>query len=301
MLVWQEGSDIAPDAGRGAPRPGWRGVDFQHRGRARPRRQDLSSSRPPSGPRSWRRCSPRRPSIRWRRRGTPPSPGRRRGWSMPRASSSATSCRAIEHARLIVEFYTPRTRHAALPASSTTSTCCAPHETWPRPSAPFTNAAMSSAISTNPTSSSRRRRSCRSSIPILFRCAPGRACFAAGWASRSTRRRSCRGRASRTSIARRSTTPSAWACSSSSSSCRGCTRSPACRAVGGDAIPARIRAGHWPYARDEVPVQPSPHAPPWEVLPPTVQTLMRRCFEEGHVDPRRRPSAEEWRTSDRRR
>ena len=65
--------------------------------------------------------------------------------------------------------------------------------------------------------------------------------------------------------------------------------------VGGDAIPSRIRAGHWPYASVEMPVRPSPHAPPWEVMPPTVQTLMRRCFEEGHVDPRHRPTADEWR------
>lgn len=60
-------------------------------------------------------------------------------------------------------------------------------------------------------------------------------------------------------------------------------------------IPRRIAAGHWPYAQGwEVPVRPSPHAPPWEVLPPSVQTLMRRCFEDGHANPRARPQAAEW-------
>jgi DNA-binding helix-hairpin-helix protein with protein kinase domain len=66
-------------------------------------------------------------------------------------------------------------------------------------------------------------------------------------------------------------------------------------AVGGDAIPSRIRAGQWPYAAKEGPVRPSPHAPPWEVMPPTVQVLMRRCFEAGHADPSHRPTADEWR------
>jgi serine/threonine protein kinase len=60
-------------------------------------------------------------------------------------------------------------------------------------------------------------------------------------------------------------------------------------------IPRRIATGHWPYAQAwEVSVKPSPHAPPWEVLPPSVQTLMRRCFEDGHPDPSARPQAIEW-------
>jgi DNA-binding helix-hairpin-helix protein with protein kinase domain len=51
-------------------------------------------------------------------------------------------------------------------------------------------------------------------------------------------------------------------------------------------IPRRIAAGHWPYALSRVvPVQPSPHAPAWEILPPTVQALLRRAFEDGHEQP----------------
>jgi DNA-binding helix-hairpin-helix protein with protein kinase domain len=62
-----------------------------------------------------------------------------------------------------------------------------------------------------------------------------------------------------------------------------------------DSIAARIAAGSWPYAWGETgPIQPSPHAPPWFVLPPTVQELMRRCFEDAHAEPDPRPSAAQW-------
>ena len=43
-----------------------------------------------------------------------------------------------------------------------------------------------------------------------------------------------------------------------------------------------------------VPFQPSPHAPPWHVLPPAVQELTRRCFEDGHERPTLRPTARDW-------
>lgn len=59
-------------------------------------------------------------------------------------------------------------------------------------------------------------------------------------------------------------------------------------------IPRRISEGHWPYAINNNSYQPTPHAPPWEVLPPPVQELMRRCFEEGHAEPKRRPTAADW-------
>jgi DNA-binding helix-hairpin-helix protein with protein kinase domain len=68
-------------------------------------------------------------------------------------------------------------------------------------------------------------------------------------------------------------------------------------AAGGeaDSIPARIAAGSWPYALGRtIAVQPSPHAPPWFVLPPSVQELFRRCFEDAHADPDLRPSAAQW-------
>jgi hypothetical protein len=65
----------------------------------------------------------------------------------------------------------------------------------------------------------------------------------------------------------------------------------------GDAgeIRQRIAAGHWPYARSrQVPFEPNPHAPPLVVLPPAVRELFQRCFDEGHTQPARRPTAAEW-------
>jgi hypothetical protein len=57
----------------------------------------------------------------------------------------------------------------------------------------------------------------------------------------------------------------------------------------------RIAAGHWPYVRGRrVPFAPNPHAPGFDTLPPQVQELMRRCFEDGHVRSSLRPSAAAW-------
>ena len=53
-----------------------------------------------------------------------------------------------------------------------------------------------------------------------------------------------------------------------------------------ESIPGRIAAGHWPYAwRQTGSVEPSPHAPPWFTLPPSVQELFHRCFEDAHTEP----------------
>jgi DNA-binding helix-hairpin-helix protein with protein kinase domain len=63
----------------------------------------------------------------------------------------------------------------------------------------------------------------------------------------------------------------------------------------GDSIPARIAAGFWPYAWDRPgPYLPSPHAPPWSVLPPAVQELLRCCFEDARENPGLRPGAVHW-------
>lgn len=62
-----------------------------------------------------------------------------------------------------------------------------------------------------------------------------------------------------------------------------------------DSIAARITAGQWPYAWLRTPsIEPSPHAPPWFALPPSVQELLRRCFEDAHAEPDLRPSAAQW-------
>jgi DNA-binding helix-hairpin-helix protein with protein kinase domain len=62
-----------------------------------------------------------------------------------------------------------------------------------------------------------------------------------------------------------------------------------------DSIAARIAAGHWPYALLRAgPIHPSPHAPPWYALPPSVQELLHRCFEDAHEQPELRPNAADW-------
>lgn len=58
----------------------------------------------------------------------------------------------------------------------------------------------------------------------------------------------------------------------------------------------RIAAGHFPYSGEpRIPYTPKPIAPPFEILPPAIQSLFRKCFEAGHQDPQKRPSARLWR------
>ena len=58
---------------------------------------------------------------------------------------------------------------------------------------------------------------------------------------------------------------------------------------------ARVAAGHFPYGRKHHgPYRPMPSAPPSDILHPPLQELFRRCFEEGHRHPRRRPTAQLW-------
>ncbi|MBD2665793.1 TPR repeat-containing protein [Richelia sinica FACHB-800] len=58
---------------------------------------------------------------------------------------------------------------------------------------------------------------------------------------------------------------------------------------------ARISAGHFTYSRKHpVPYLPAPSAPPWEILHPSLQDLFIQCFEDGHDNPKFRPSAQTW-------
>ncbi len=58
---------------------------------------------------------------------------------------------------------------------------------------------------------------------------------------------------------------------------------------------ARIASGHFTYSQKRyVPYLPTPIAPPWEILHPSLQELFIRCFEEGHNNPLLRPSAQTW-------
>jgi WD40 repeat protein len=54
-----------------------------------------------------------------------------------------------------------------------------------------------------------------------------------------------------------------------------------------------IRRGFWPYAPNSL-IQPGPSTIPLAVVHPGLQTCFRRCFNDGHTNPRARPSAEEW-------
>lgn len=58
---------------------------------------------------------------------------------------------------------------------------------------------------------------------------------------------------------------------------------------------ARIAAGHFTYSQKRrVPYVPTPIAPPWEILHPSLQELFVRCFEDSHSNPLLRPSAQTW-------
>jgi DNA-binding helix-hairpin-helix protein with protein kinase domain len=58
---------------------------------------------------------------------------------------------------------------------------------------------------------------------------------------------------------------------------------------------ARIAAGHFTYSQQrQVPYLPTPIAPPWEMLHPSLQELFLRCFEDGHGNPELRPNAQTW-------
>ncbi|MEH1933053.1 MAG: tetratricopeptide repeat protein [Nostoc sp.] len=58
---------------------------------------------------------------------------------------------------------------------------------------------------------------------------------------------------------------------------------------------ARIASGHFTYSeKRHVPYLPTPIAPPWEILHPSLQELFVRCFEAGHNNPLLRPSAQTW-------
>ncbi|MGB3651261.1 MAG: tetratricopeptide repeat protein [Rivularia sp. (in: cyanobacteria)] len=58
---------------------------------------------------------------------------------------------------------------------------------------------------------------------------------------------------------------------------------------------ARIAKGHFTYSVNRrVPYAPTPIAPSWEILHPTLQQLFVRCFEDGHNNPNIRPNAQTW-------
>lgn len=60
-------------------------------------------------------------------------------------------------------------------------------------------------------------------------------------------------------------------------------------------IEERIALGGFPYtATSDVPVRPPKYAPDMNLLHPEISELIRRCFIDGHRDPRLRPDAITW-------
>lgn len=58
---------------------------------------------------------------------------------------------------------------------------------------------------------------------------------------------------------------------------------------------ARIASGHFTYSlARRVPYLPTPIAPGWDILHPTLRQLFLHCFEDGHNSPKLRPSAQTW-------
>ncbi|MBE9144659.1 DNA-binding protein [Planktothrix mougeotii] len=60
------------------------------------------------------------------------------------------------------------------------------------------------------------------------------------------------------------------------------------------AIESRVRAGHFVYGTRQVPYQPMPFAPPFELLYPKIRELFIQCFEAGFNNPQARPDAKTW-------
>jgi DNA-binding helix-hairpin-helix protein with protein kinase domain len=62
-------------------------------------------------------------------------------------------------------------------------------------------------------------------------------------------------------------------------------------------LETRIKNGHFPHGSRKVPYREMPAAPPFTILSPELQGLFVQCFEEGHIDPQKRPDARTWHSS----
>ncbi len=57
----------------------------------------------------------------------------------------------------------------------------------------------------------------------------------------------------------------------------------------------KIASGYYPYEEyADLDVNPPAYALPYELIPPNIKALFRRCFVEGQHEPEKRPSAMEW-------
>lgn len=61
-------------------------------------------------------------------------------------------------------------------------------------------------------------------------------------------------------------------------------------------IGERIKQGYFPHGQaGSIPFGPKPIAPPFAMLPPAIQQLFLKCFDDGHHNPQARPTALMWR------
>ena len=57
----------------------------------------------------------------------------------------------------------------------------------------------------------------------------------------------------------------------------------------------KIASGYYPYEEyADLDVNPPAYALPYEIIPPNIKALFRRCFVEGQHEPEKRPTAIEW-------
>lgn len=59
----------------------------------------------------------------------------------------------------------------------------------------------------------------------------------------------------------------------------------------------KIKKGYFPYAslyKNRGDIEPPNFAPPFEIIPPSLQELFNKCFVDGHKDPKKRPTAIDW-------
>ncbi len=57
----------------------------------------------------------------------------------------------------------------------------------------------------------------------------------------------------------------------------------------------KIASGYYPYEEyADLDVNPPAYALPYDIIPPNIKALFRRCFVEGQHEPEKRPSATEW-------
>jgi len=59
-------------------------------------------------------------------------------------------------------------------------------------------------------------------------------------------------------------------------------------------IVQRIESGSFPFGSKPGQFAPPPIAPDFGILDPELRDLMLRCFEQGHIQPAKRPTAMEW-------